>query len=262
MSKFIFEEDDLESLFVCLNCKKRIISPRCLPCGENICMPCLETLINEENKSIMCPYCSELHLFPEDGSFPENLIIVKYLKKFGDKFTKSKLSEHLTLQLKALLDKKKEIEELEKFAKQKILDNTDLIRKSINEVTAEAHAYLDEQKCAFINQVREYEIEAENNWVGLEDFKEYFENVLEEITSFHDKWLIYLTKFTINEIELSKACIQAQDCLHRLDKEMFKMKEKIFQGKVLTFTKFKEGMTYDAIGSLSVRPQNQKNLKK
>jgi len=262
MSKFIFEEDDLERLFVCLNCKKLIVSPKCLPCGENICSICIQDLLNDEKNGIMCPYCIELHLFPESGSFPENLIIVKYLKKFADKFTKSKLSEHLMGQLKDLLDKDKELKELVKITKNRILDNTNLIRKKINEVTDEAHEFLEKQKDTFTKKVREYQSETEINWIGLTSHKEYFDSVLKEITNFHDMWLTYLTKFTINEIELSKANIQAQACLKRLEKEIFKMKEIVFQGNILSFAESPEGIVYDTIGSLSIRPQNYKDSDK
>jgi archaellum component FlaC len=257
MNKFLFDENDLESLFVCLNCKKRIVSPRCLPCGENICMPCIESILDEGKKGIVCPYCHEYHAVPESGSFPENVIVLKYLKKFEDRFTSPKLSEYLSSQLKELVGKSNELENVVKTTKQAFSVNINRLRKSINEVTSDAHVFLDEQKDAFIKRVREYQAEAEKGWLGLDNYKEYFENVLEEITNFHDQWLNYLTKFTIDETELSKAYIEAQACLRRLEKEMFKLKENYLRGSILTFTKNPEEIQYDTIGRLSIKPQNE-----
>jgi len=224
-------------------------------------MPCIESLLNEGKKGIAqgiaCPYCLEYHAAPESGSFPENLIVLKYLKKFEDRFTSSKLGEYLSSQLKELVVKPKELENVLKITKQAFSDNINRIRKSINEVTSDAHVFLDKQKSVFIKQVSEYQAEAEKSWIGLDNYKEYFEKVLEEITNFHDQWLNYLTKFTIDETELSKAYIEAQACLLRLEKEMFKLKEKHLRGNILTFTKNPEEIQYDSIGRLSIKTQNE-----
>jgi hypothetical protein len=62
-----------------------------------------------------------------------------------------------------------------KITKQAFSDNINRIRKSINEVTSDAHVFLDKQKSVFIKQVSEYQAEAEKSWIGLDNYKEYFE---------------------------------------------------------------------------------------
>lgn len=250
MENCSFDETNLNEIFSCLNCRKGSQNHRILPCGETICTNCIDLLLEKEKNAIRCPYCRECHSIPESGSFPENKIMTRHIEKYKDIFTKEKLTEHLIGQLSEISDKAKELTEARAIGKQKLKENCDNVRKSVLDVSHEAHNFLENQKNKFISLVREYMVESERNYSSVVQYKNEFDAVINEITAFHDKWSEYLKKFTFDEVMLSEASQQATKYLIRLEKDLNKLRERLFHGKVIKFKPNIKQLETEVIGKL------------
>ena len=84
-----YNQFEIEKKFLCMNCKKRYDIPKFLPCGENICLSCLNRLVsqaadlnflsNVKNvKHFPCPFCQQLHMRPSED-FQTNRALLEIL---------------------------------------------------------------------------------------------------------------------------------------------------------------------------------------
>jgi hypothetical protein len=76
--------EEFDGLLKCKQCDMRYFKPRNLPCGESICLSCIEDLIKkqpaQQKRSLKCCFCKQKHSVPKNG-FP----ISKELEKLIDK---------------------------------------------------------------------------------------------------------------------------------------------------------------------------------
>ena len=69
-----YEEEEIQNLIICPNCKKKLNDPRVVSCGQSICQDCLTVILNAETNGLHCPGCNDFHAMPENG-FMKNQIV-------------------------------------------------------------------------------------------------------------------------------------------------------------------------------------------
>jgi hypothetical protein len=67
-----YGDNEIDELKNCPHCIKEYQDPRILPCGQTLCLECIENEI--ENKEFECHNCLSTHQIPSSG-FPQNLML-------------------------------------------------------------------------------------------------------------------------------------------------------------------------------------------
>jgi predicted RNA-binding protein Jag len=252
-----YEEKDLNELLLCFNCKTPYKDPRILPCGETLCTACV-TLLNDNN--LKCPFCSDAHLTNPSDLQP-NKTILKFLNKKPNEIYRGKVAEKLKIRLNEILTKTNELTNHINIGNDKIKDHCDNIRKEIQMVTEQAHQDLNENFKMFMGEIDDYEKETQTNVEDEDIYKTAIEKTLKEINSFRLKWMDYLENFIIDEDELNEAYIKSDECLSQLEKDILKLKERLFKGNLLKFEKSPHekilaGAKANMIGALNIEKKN------
>jgi hypothetical protein len=76
--------EEIDELLRCKQCGRRYFKPRNLPCGESICLYCIDDLIEKQptqvKDKINCCFCREEHSVPENG-FPSSKELERLIAK-------------------------------------------------------------------------------------------------------------------------------------------------------------------------------------
>ena len=257
-----YEEKDINELLLCFNCKAVYEDPHLLPCGETLCLKCINALHDESLKGLLCPFCSNTHLMNQT-EFKPNKTILKLMTKKPNEIYRGRAAEKLRNQLNEIQQKAKELTNHINISKDKIKDHCDSIRKEIQIVTEEAHQYLNEHYKLFMDKIDEYEKETQSNVDAEDIYKSEIESKLKEISDFRLKWMDYLEKVVIDDDELVEASKRSDECLCRLEKDLLKLHERTFRGNILTFEKIPIDAKLDIIGKLNIQKKEylSKNFK-
>ena len=244
-----YEEKDINDLLSCFNCKTVYVDPRTLPCGETLCLKCINSLYE---KNMNCPFCSEAHLM-NPTEFKPNKTVLKLMEKKPNEIYRGKTANKLKSQLNELQKKIDELKNHISIGKDKIKDYCDGIRKEIQTVTEEAHQNLNKNLRDFMDKIDDYEKETQGNIEAEDIYKSAIENTLNEINNFRLKWMDYLEKVVIDEDELVEASKRSDECLGKLEKDLLKLRERIFRGNILTFEKSTAYSNSAIIGTLNIQ---------
>ncbi len=78
---FYYSNSD-EDLTVCLNCDKKFIEPKVLPCGNIICENCVFEINKTPRKVFNCLFCAQEHNMVDDMPTCQQIKKFKYYKRF------------------------------------------------------------------------------------------------------------------------------------------------------------------------------------
>ena len=99
----MFKIDQIKRLFDCSLCKRLLVEPVAIPCGNSICKKHLDDQIKNEENKYNCELCHNEHMIPEEG-----FVINKHIQNGLD-------IQFNTLELKPVYDEcKQEIQETRK----------------------------------------------------------------------------------------------------------------------------------------------------
>ena len=74
-----YEEAKINDILKCPHCKKTMVDPRMLVCGESMCNLCIMQLLNKAKTGLNCKICNEFHGVPKSG-FVKSLRLAKLVE--------------------------------------------------------------------------------------------------------------------------------------------------------------------------------------
>jgi hypothetical protein len=176
---------DIEKKLFCQNCNKRFDVPKFLPCGETICLNCLNFLtmsnslfFNEnqmngnsfkKNTNFNCPFCMQIHIRPQED-FPTNRLLLDMLNIQPTKVvipssspTLSDITSHLnaSIEMETLLNQLKvmvnDLKSNITTSEKKLKDNCATIRNKIAQNTTNIINEINSMNIIMLNEVDKYE---------------------------------------------------------------------------------------------------------
>jgi hypothetical protein len=230
-----FEANQVNNILVCQQCQGKLEGPKILPCGETICSFCVSSI--QTNLNVFnCLVCKQQHEMPKNG-LPDNKIALKMLSVKPIKVFRGEAVDLLEKKLEEILKK-------HKLIKHSIENSTDLVkehcidlRSDVQLKTEEAIQQINDLSSKIIEEIDEYEEELiELNNTNSKSLDKLNKLAL-ELESFHDLNTEYLKQNTINEQILKKSIEEATNLIIKSELEIQKLKDIIFDGKLLIFEK-------------------------
>jgi hypothetical protein len=234
----------------CQYCQERYDEPKILPCGNTICIRCVNAhLLDKEHMSseFNCFMCSELHDFPKNKLFPTNQALYKLLQQEQQEqqhhhqtipLTKDtrKSLEKLRIQLKQAHKQRDLFEEYMHRGDQHIRAHCQLIKQSIEQAVASAIDIVNKTRADLIVQLDKYERDtcvfyAANRHKPAEKEEENnnnFKQIYAEIEQ--------LAQVNSSKYEAENACELAADLNRRLDLTKRELEMMLFNGCLVEFT--------------------------
>ncbi|CAF0898811.1 unnamed protein product [Brachionus calyciflorus] len=151
--------------FRCLNCKLDYDLPLVLPCGDSICLRCLQK--QTRNSQFNCVFCHQVHLVPKNG-FPLNKCLAKFVKSL-DNLYRGPIFQDYKLNLEKIEDLKHDISKLFPSAVGKTMK---YCSETINEIDLAADKQIQaikDQREFLVSEVDSYKTECYENLKNLED---------------------------------------------------------------------------------------------
>jgi len=230
-----FEANQVNNILICQQCQGKLEGPKILPCGETICSFCVSSI--QTNLNVFnCLVCKQQHEMPKNG-LPDNKVALKMLSVKPIKVFRGEAVDLLEKKLDDILKK-------HKLIKYSIENSTDLVkehcidlRSDVQLKTEEAIQQINDLSSKIIEEIDEYEEELiELNNTNSKSLDKLNKLAL-ELESFHDLNTEYLKQNTINEQILKKSIEEATNLIIKSELEIQKLKDIIFDGKLLIFEK-------------------------
>ena len=95
---------EISNILKCSKCKERLYEPTTLPCGETVCLPCLNS-IHVNYKKFKCIVCNDEHAMPDFG-LPVNKKVQAILSIQPKEVFRGKAVETLKDTLNSMLNKR------------------------------------------------------------------------------------------------------------------------------------------------------------
>jgi DNA-directed RNA polymerase subunit M/transcription elongation factor TFIIS len=90
-----YEKEEIDKELKCPSCLEKFVSPRLLPCGDSICLRCIQFIkVQKGNNLFKCPACEEVHTISSQN-LPRNKILEKLLDKEANEVYRNNNVEEL-----------------------------------------------------------------------------------------------------------------------------------------------------------------------
>jgi hypothetical protein len=230
-----FDTNQVNDILLCLHCQGRLEEPKFIPCGETICSFC-EKSIQVNDNLFDCFICKQKHEMPKNG-LPDNKIVSKMLSVELKKVSRGIAFDSLM----KLLD---EIQKKSNIISLSINKSSDLVkehclelRSNVQQAAEEVILQVDDISTKIMEEIDEYEKELiefnKNNPKLLDEFNK----IAKELETFHKVNTEYLKQYDVDEKLIIKSNEEATILINKAELEIEKLKDVIFDGKILTFKK-------------------------
>ena len=223
-----YDKEEIDKELKCPCCSQKFVSPRLLPCGDSICLKCIQFIKDQNsNDFLRCPVCEELHSFDTD-KLPKIKLVESLLNKNANEVYRNQDVEQLKEKLTAIKLKTEKLENHLRHPHETIKEHSKSLLNEIDLATEKAHQLINEFHDSLFDQVKQYEKEclcfydeskARDNETLQEDLKSV-ESVIYEAKVFFQQKVDYLRKFEIEDNQISRSLIDS-------DQLIFKIKDKL-----------------------------------
>jgi hypothetical protein len=230
-----FDTNQVNNILLCLHCQGRLEEPKITPCGETICSFC-EKSIQVNNYVFDCFICKKIHEMPKNG-LSDNKIVLKMLSVEPKKVSRGIAFDSLM----KLLD---EIQKKRNIISLSINKSSDLVkehclelRSNVQQTAEEVILQVDDISTKIMEEIDEYEKELiEFNKKNPKLLNEY-NKIAKILKTFHTINTEYLKQYEVDEKLVIKSNEEATILINKAELEIEKLKDVIFDGKILIFDK-------------------------
>jgi uncharacterized protein YutE (UPF0331/DUF86 family) len=211
-----YEEEEINQLLKCEQCNQRYIQPRNLPCGESICTNCLENLIEEQSAKLIgklkCCYCSEEHDIPKRG-FPISKKLEMLLETKPNQIYRSKAVEELEKHLRNINSELNALKSTLDNGIEKIRERCSLLKHQIQIRAESLIDNINKLNDEMQQEIDKYEKECIESFEMNTDTKEKLNEKINKGRSFYEESSKYLSKFKIDDDEVSGLADEAVEII-------------------------------------------------
>jgi hypothetical protein len=260
--------NDISNALKCKQCLNVFVEPKTLECGETICSKCLNKCLlhnkdinNNSNDYFICSQCNSKHHLPKDSIFKTNHLINKLVllsketttnepkllktKSDSNLLQKSTTTSKETLQLQQLIEQiQKNIENLNKqfnLSRSNVQEHCTCIRNEINYAGERRIEAIKVSQLNLIAQIDQYEMNCLSSMEQKSDFKNNFDQLLNESIHYCHEWSLVLRQNTPNNTTtIGKGLLIGNDLQKCLNNKKIQLYSFIFNGQ---FVLFKENLS-------------------
>jgi hypothetical protein len=241
-----YDSKQIDGELLCRHCEGRLLEPKILPCGENICSLC-ETSIQVNDRIFDCLICNQKHEMPKEGLIINNSLL-KILSIMPTDVSRGESYDFLEKLLDEMQKKtsfiKLGIENSNDFVKEHCID----LRSDVQLKAEEAILQINDISSKIIEEIDEYEKELiefnETNKESLENFNK----IVKEMESFHAINREYLKKYKVDYRIINKANEEATNLMKKAELEIQNLRDIIFDGQLFKFDKNNEKISKSILG--------------
>ena len=246
-----FDENQMNEVVICPNCRNKFSDPRIVECSSSFCMSCVEFLIQRDENGFKCPVCKDFHEKPQKG-WTKNHNLAKLCEKIASEVSRGSPAAILKHQLDLMKSNLDELANKNKLCIERINEHCGKLRNEV-ELSSEVlvEKLLKEFKMELIGLIDNYEKKSLTNFNKAQ--KAEFDGFIKENYAFHGKWIDYLKQFKLDDEKLKTAADDAKKYTEHIRTENEQVLDKVFNGNVLQFEKNSTQFTSSLVGSLSFR---------
>jgi hypothetical protein len=209
-----FQETQINDLTKCQKCQETFNDPRLLPCGETICLSCVQptmTTSNEDNKQWLaeCPFCSKKHFVLEnEDNFPPNRMAARLIKKKPQPVIRSKDEETLRERLTKIEELISQFEQGPEYRVENIAEYCQSLRNQVDKRVEELKHEIDLEGQRYRERIDAFEADCVNYYreqMKNEDVRNKLNGIVEEARSMHSSRMEFLSQAKIDESKLIEA---------------------------------------------------------
>jgi hypothetical protein len=246
-----FQEDDINELLNCQQCKKRFQDPRVLPCGESICSNCLVELIEQQpgnlKSKLKCCYCTKEHVVPEEG-FLISKHLEKLLAKEPNEIYRGEMVEDFKKLLKSIQIEIKNLDDVMNDGIEKIKERCSLLKHQIQMKAESLVDQISKLSDKMQQEIDKYEVECIESFEKSVETKERIKKKVDEGKSFYERSNKYLAQFRINEQEVKRLMEMSKQTLNYCEMERDYLRDIMFTEKYFEFEENENPIISSSIG--------------
>jgi hypothetical protein len=242
--------NQVNNLLNCKNCNERLDEPRLLPCGDNICSACAQS-IKLNGKQYDCLVCSNKHKMPKSG-LHLNKVLVQMLSFKSIDISRGKAFNSLQVTLHDLFIKSNILKHRLGHRDDYVKEHCNEIRNKVQLATEEAILQINKFNERLIDKVDEYE----NDLIQLNTYKnelmKNFQKLIDEIDLFNIKTNEYLKEYNLNDDDLIKLNSNAIILRVKAETEIYSLNDAILDDRIMSFEPNKEVINQMILGELKI----------
>ncbi len=233
-----FEKNKVNNALLCKNCHSQLENsePKILPCGETICSFCVSSMQLTDNL-FDCLLCHDKHEMPKNG-LPNNKALLEILSVKPTSISRGTAFDLLEKSINNIHKKQMQFKRCIENSSDLINDHCFELRNDVQLATEKVILQVNDFSGKIIEEIDDYEKELiefnkTNNSVSLDEFNE----IIKELESFHTVNIKHLKQYKIDDHLLDKSNQEASNLIKKAELEFKKLKNFIFDGKILKFEK-------------------------
>jgi hypothetical protein len=255
-----FEQDQIDEILICQQCKQKLDEPLVLGCGAIVCLSCSY----KYNKTYDCLICFTKHNVPSEG-LPRCEPLVNLLSLQANEIFQGNDINELKQLLFEIEKKTSQIEFNLSNGVEKIKEHCIDLRSDVQLATELSIQKLNNFNDEFINRIDIYEQECIKAFKMNKEMNEKFINVVQELKSFNKKCKQFFKKNNSKIDGILDVKNVAQQCNKKADDNLNKLNELIFNNNILKFEKniladFQLGSFFNDIPNMDSAILTQKQM--
>jgi len=256
-----YDKEEIDKELKCPSCLQKLVSPRLLPCGDLICLRCIQFTKIQNSNLYKCPACLEIHTFQAEN-LPKIKMLEKLLNKDANEVYRNRDVEKLKEKLANLNAKTEKLENHFAHPHETIKEHCKNLLDQIDLATEKAHQLINEFHDSFYNQVKTYEKECLDHFDNLKRNKDTIltqdlksiETVLCEARVFFQQKVDYFRRFKIDDDEINRSLLDYDELISKVKDHLGLLKSHFFKTNRMKFVENTIEVKCDLIGKLEMYP--------
>jgi hypothetical protein len=263
-----YGKEEIDKELKCPVCSEKFVSPRLLPCGDSICLRCIQFLKIQNSDLYKCPACADIQSI-QAHTLPKIKTLENLLNKDANEVYRNRDVEILKENLANINLKTEKLESNFLFPNETIKEHCKHLLDQVDLATEKAHKLIDDFRHTFCNQVKKYEKECldhfeslkkSQNQVKLSEDLQSTEKVILEAKEFFQKKIAYLKRFKINDEEIKQSLLDYDQLISKVKDHSSLLKSHLFKTNKMKFVENTRHIKIDLVGKLEMHPISIKTI--
>ena len=230
-----YDEEDVLDILLCQKCQSKYDEPLMLPCGETICLTCINTDKEKNNSNkIECYFCKEFHPIPKNG-FSQNKLVTKLLQINSKDIYRGTYFENLRSNLNKVSSYIAKIENDTKNPADFIENHCSTVISEVELAKEQSIIQIDKISKDIIQEIlkcQEDTIKKVEKNVNLPNEIAILKTNAAQVYS---SLVNFMKKAYTDDTDVIDAIYSSEECKHNLKREIINFKNTLFNSQVPNF---------------------------